>query len=75
MTKSVIIDGVVYAPVTQSNPDMEKIARGLLMSFYGESNDRIESMMDGITVRVYDDGEGVSIQEVLADIANQLAKK
>lgn len=74
MPNSVVIDGVIYVPVMKSSPDMEKIARGLMMDFWGEIAMDMEKAMDGLSVRVYDDGEGLPIKEVLANIAQQLAK-
>lgn len=73
----VIIDGVRYVPVVDAHPDMNAIARGLLKSFYGDvdKNDPdLAQKMESITVRVYDDGQGESIESVLADIASELGK-
>jgi hypothetical protein len=72
----VIIDGVRYVPVTEANPNMEAIAAGLISSFWGEvgRGDDLAEKMEGLTVRVYDDGDGDSLESVLADIARELAK-
>jgi hypothetical protein len=33
--KHVVIDGVTYAPVSESNPSAEHIARGIMEGFWG----------------------------------------
>lgn len=73
----VIIDGVRYAPVSEANPTINAIARGLLASFWGYIGDDkdLADKMKGITIWVYDDGQGEPIEKVLADIAEELAKK
>lgn len=70
----VIIDGVRYVPAIEASADMKSIARGLLASFWGHVGDDLAEKMDGITVRVFDDGQGEPIEKVLADIATELAK-
>ncbi len=72
----VIINGMRYVPVTEANPNMKAIARGLLASFWGSVSDNdLAEKMEGITVRVFDDGKGEPIEKVLADIAEELAKQ
>jgi hypothetical protein len=72
----VIIDGVRYVPVVEANPNMEAIAAGLISSFWGEvgRGEDLAKKMEGLTVRVYDDGVGDSLESVLADIARELQK-
>ncbi len=70
----ITIDGVRYAPVTEANPSMDAIARGLAYGYWGESADKpLAELLDGLSVRVCDDGDGAPIEEVLADIANAIA--
>lgn len=72
----VIIDGVKYVPVMEANANMEAIARGLIYSFWGEACNKstLPEKMEGLTVRVFDDGKGEPIENVLADIARELGK-
>lgn len=74
----VIINGVRYVPVVESSPDMEAIKAGLITSFCGNTPQRGEELdekAEGLTVRVFDDGEGVPLDDVLADIADELSRK
>ena len=75
MPNEVVIDGVRYVPVIESSPSMGAIARGLASVFWGESSKPTSKMLNNLTVRVYDDGDGEPIQDVLALIANELAKE
>jgi hypothetical protein len=72
----VIIDGARYAPVTEANPSMDTIARGLAHSFWGDlkADKPTAVLLEGLTVRIYDDGEGEPIEEVLTYIANEIAR-
>lgn len=36
MIPHVVIDGVAYVPVSESNPNAEQIARGIMEQFWGE---------------------------------------
>ena len=74
--KTVTIDGVDYAPVNQSNPHMEAIARGLIRSFWGNlpKGKSLEDALEDLCVYVNDGGKGCPVADVLADIARELAK-
>lgn len=73
----VVIDGVRYVPVVEANANMEAIARGLIYQFWGEAGEgkELAEKMEGLRVRVFDDGEGEPIESVLADIARELNKE
>ena len=72
--KEVMIDGVRYVPVIEAHASMKAVARGLLASFWGHVGDDkdLAEKIEGITVRVFDDGTGEPIEKVLADIAIEL---
>jgi len=76
MTKDVIIDGVRYVPAIEAHPNMEAIAAGLISSFWGVVNERgdaLKEKMEGLTVLVYDDGQGEPIEDILGLIAEQIS--
>ena len=70
----VIINGIRYVPVMESNPNMNAIAKGLLTSFWGgePKDDKLKEEMEGMYVSVNDWKEGVPIEDVLVDISNAL---
>ena len=76
MTREVIIDGIRYAPVMESRPSMDAIARGLILSFWGviSHNATLEEAMQDVFVSVNDNGNGKPIKEVLDDISRMLEK-
>ncbi len=77
ITHSVIIDGVPYAPMMTVIPEMESIAKGLLSAFWDEDSLRektLKELMEGICIRVFDDGYGKPIEQVLSTIAKELSK-
>lgn len=71
----VIIDGVEYVPVMESDVNMEAIARGLVYQFWGTvgKGERLAEQMEGLSVIVTDNGRGEPILSVLADIAREIA--
>lgn len=77
MPREVIIDGVRYAPVIESNPEMKSITKGLIFAFWGHASDEDLARIpeDSIYVLVNDNGRGIPLSKVLADIARELGSK
>jgi len=70
----VIIDGVKYIPAKEANANTLAIAKGLLMEFWGDCSDEkaTEFINDpSIKVLINDCGEGVSLSQVLDNIAEK----
>ena len=73
----VTIDGVEYAPITESVPTMRQIAEGIVAMWWGEvkGDERwLEDMMGCLRVNVNDQGDGEPIEDLLASIAKRLEK-
>ncbi len=73
----VIIDGVRYVPALEAHADMTTIAKALLSWAWGpvsESED-LTKLIEEHSVYVNDSGKGEPLEEVLADIAQQLATR
>lgn len=70
----VIINGIRYVPVMESNPNMNAIAKGLLKSFWGSfpKDDKLKEDMEGMYVCVNDWEAGIPIEDALADISKAL---
>lgn len=69
----VMIEGVRYVPAIEATSNMRAIARGLIADFWGVVKDcDLEEKMEGLYVRVMDDGNGVPVEEILANIAAAL---
>lgn len=72
----VYINGVRYVPATEAAPSIDAIARGLLRRFWGDClTDELHRLMKADYMRVYvnDNGEGPTMQNVLGDIAEEIA--
>lgn len=77
MTKEIYVDGVRYVPATEAAPSIDAIARGLLARWWGRGcpDDELQRFTKADSyVRVYvnDDGNGPSLHDVLADIAEEI---
>ena len=69
---NVIIDGVRYAPITDSNPNAEQIARGIMENFWGEIPDSYDWKEEARSLRVScSDRESTSCPSVL-DVVGQI---
>jgi len=74
MMHTVFIDGVEYIPAKEANANTLAIAKGLLMSFYGDCDDaKAKELIKNPDIRVLvnDWGEGETISAVLDEIAKQ----
>ena len=70
----VVINGVRFVPAIEANRDMRAIARGLIAEFWGCVKDsELEEKIDGLTVRIMDDGQGTPVEVILAHIADALS--
>lgn len=71
--REVMIDGVRYVPARSAVAGLDDLRRALEDVFWGEgyspsSGDRSE----GLSVRVYDDGEGTPLSEFMDEVAASL---
>jgi len=73
----VVIDGVRYVPVCEAHPLAKQIAVGLVASFWRgmDPNDpKTPERLEGLTIRVHEDGKGPTIDEAVAEILAVIQK-
>lgn len=70
----VVIDGVEYVPISQSNPNAEQIARGIMEEFWGKVPDDWEHEANTLFVYVNEESSnGPSVMEVVGRIVRLLS--
>ena len=75
----VIINGVRYAPVTDSNPNAEHIARGIMEEFWGDLPEGYDWKQEARDLRVScSDSESIqcpSVLDVVGRIIHRIEKE
>ena len=76
MAKEVLIDGVRYAPVTQSSPVARQIAIELVSLYMGEfPEDELDRLATELTVYIGEDNSEPTIDEVVGGIMSRLEQQ
>lgn len=74
---NVVIDGVLYVPVCKAHPLAQHIAVGLASQFWGvldPNDEKTPGRLEGLTVEIREDGSGLSIDAVVADVLEAIQK-
>ena len=71
---TVVIDGVEYVPISQSNQNVEQIARGIMEQFWGKVPDDWEHEANSLFVHIDEDScNDPSVMEVVGRIVRLLS--
>lgn len=78
MSRSVVIDGVTYVPISEANPNAEQIARALMQQFWGEIPSDMDWKKEAAELFVHvDEGQygNPSVMDVVGIILERMASK
>ena len=71
MARNVVVDGVEHVPISESNPNVEQIARGIMEEYWGEipANNDWQHEANTLFVSINEDPEnGPSVMDVVGRI-------